>query len=88
MGKPYFSLPYELCFEIMLHDDIKENTNGPFKKIRVARNRIVPVKTNFLKLDAAILISLKYKRNKTHAIKTHVSSIIISDRLSPIAYMF
>ena len=39
--KPYFSLHYELCFEIMLHDDIKENTNGPFKKIRVASYIVV-----------------------------------------------
>ena len=70
----------------MLHDDTKENTNGPFEKSRVARNRIVPVKTNFLKLDAAILIRLKYKRNKTHAIKTHVSSNLISGCINPFAY--
>ena len=58
MGINECNLLRKLCPGIVLHDDIKEIKNGPFKKFRVARNRIVAVKTNFLKSDAAILIKI------------------------------
>ena len=58
MGINECNLLRKLCPGIVLHDDTKEIKNGPFKKFRVARNRIVAVKTNFLKSDAAILIKI------------------------------
>ena len=62
--KIVFNLLYELSFSIRLHNDVRKIAIARIIACRVLiRNKIVPVKTNFLKFDAAVLMRLGFRLN-------------------------